>query len=431
MALAFAEKPDRERNIDPGLAREIKSIIAIDDHAHPLPLGLEPAGDPAHPIQPYDCTLPVRMRPYNPEYIDAWADLWGYEHRDFEQPHLQKLMERKQAAVDEHGERHNVWTLEKLNIETCIAVAYGPSTSEPAPHFRWIAFSDWFLWPFGCEPKLNSPLLNVFAAQIKQKCGLFNKGELPQSLDGYIEKIIFPTLDLYAQQGSVGIKFQTPYYRPISFADVPKADAAALYAHGVREGSLPAGDHRALQDYIFRVLMLEAGRRDFVVQMHTGIGVKPAFDISGSNPLLMEPIFIAAQNTKFLLLHGGWPFNRETVSLLAHDNVYADFSCANIFQYSRSLSGQIRSALEWYPEKIMYGTDAYSDRSIGMLGGMPVKPNPLHGWEEKAWLMDRTGREALGLALTGMHGDGDLSAARAEELADATMRGNAIKLYGL
>ena len=163
----------------------------------------------------------------------------------------------------------------------------------------------------------------------------------------------------------------------------------------------------------------------------SGLGVRPHFDIAGSNPLLMEPIFHEFRNTRFLLLHGGWPFDREVVALLALDNVFTDFSCANIYKYARELSAQIRPALEWFPEKIMYGTDAYSDRSIGMLAGVPVKPNPLSGWEEKAWLMDRVGRDALGLALTGMMEDGVVTGARAEELARMAMRETAIGVYGL
>lgn len=431
MTIVFREPADRLRDIDAGLVREIKSIIAIDDHAHPLPLGLEPKGDPEKPIQPYDCTLPARMRTDNPEYIDAWADLWGYEHRDRDLPHLQALMARKEAMVADHGPLHNVWVLDRLKLKQMIAVAYGPSPSEPAPRFRWIAFSDWFLWPFDCRPKNDSPLINVFRSQIRQKCGMFNNGELPATLDEFVDKIVMRTLDLYAEQGSVGIKFQTPYYRPIAFLDPAKPDAASLYAKGIRDGDLASGDHKALQDYIFRLLMDEAGRRDFVVQMHTGIGVKPYFDIAGSNPMLMEPVFHAARNTKFLLLHGGYPYDKETTCLLAHDNVYTDFSCANIYHHSRALGARIRDALEWYPEKIMYGTDAYSDRSIGMLGGMPVRPNPLSGWEEKAWLMDRTGREALGFALTGMYRDGIVDSARAEEMMQDVMVRNAAALYGL
>jgi len=98
-------------------------------------------------------------------------------------------------------------------------------------------------------------------------------------------------------------------------------------------------------------------------------------------------------------------------------------------QYPRSLSQQIRAALEWFPEKLMFGTDAYSERSLALLGGLPFLPNPLGGWEEKAWLMNRTGRTALGLALSGMQRDGELTAQRASELTHMVMHDTAIRLY--
>ena len=75
--------------------------------------------------------------------------------------------------------------------------------------------------------------------------------------------------------------------------------------------------------------------------------------------------------------------------------------------------------LEWYPEKILFGTDAYPDDT------------PLASWEEKAWLTTRTSREALALALTRMIKAGQIARPRAEELARLVLRDNAIKLYGL
>lgn len=73
---------------DNGLQREIDDIRGIDDHAHPMPLRLEPEGDVEKPIQPYDFVLPKRMRPENPEYLDVWAALRGYEYQDFETAYL-------------------------------------------------------------------------------------------------------------------------------------------------------------------------------------------------------------------------------------------------------------------------------------------------------------------------------------------------------
>ncbi len=66
----------------------------------------------------------------------------------------------------------------------------------------------------------------------------------------------------------------------------------------------------------------------------------------------------------------------------------------------------------------MFGTDAY-----------PYS-NEM-GWEESGVIAARTGRQALAIALTGMLRDGEISRARASELARMVLRENAKGLYGL
>lgn len=417
--------------MDRGLARDVAAIEAIDHHAHPVSVGDELPGDLARPIQPYDVNLPLRMRPDNPEYLDAWAALWGYEERDWSVPHLARLIETKQAIMAEQGDNFNVWVLDQLNIKTMIGIAHGPSPSEPPPRFRWCAFSDWFLWPFpvaGVEPaglpKMYRDTNDKFTAQ-------FNPGGRPTSLDRYVESVLEPVLDLYKKQGAVGIKFHGPYNRPLNFDEVQSSEARSLYERGLREGALSFADHKALQDFLFELLVRSGGNRGLIVQMHTGYGLREGFVTAGSNPLLMERIIHAVSGTTFVLLHGGWPFVAETVALLANDNVYTDFSCATLFQAPRSLAGQIRAALQWYPDKLLFGTDAYSDSAIPFLGGLPYLRNPLSAWEEKAWLMDRTGRTALALALSGMQADAEIDGARAENMLRMVMAGTATRLYGL
>ena len=53
------------------------------------------------------------------------------------------------------------------------------------------------------------------------------------------------------------------------------------------------------------------------------------------------------------------------------------------------------------------------------------------GWEESAWIAARAGRQALAIALSGMLADGEITRARASELARMVLRENARKLYGL
>jgi len=82
------------------------------------------------------------------------------------------------------------------------------------------------------------------------------------------------------------------------------------------------------------------------------------------------------------------------------------------------MSQWLREWLELYPEKVLYGTDAY-----------PYSPSM--GWEETAYIANRNIRQSLGIALTGMLRDDEITPTRAAELARMVLRGNAESLYQL
>jgi hypothetical protein len=87
---------------------------------------------------------------------------------------------------------------------------------------------------------------------------------------------------------------------------------------------------------------------------------------------------------------------------------------------THTLSETLREWLEWYPEKILFGTNSYSD------------PNtPLSDWEEKLWLTNRSSREVLAKALTAMMNDRQLTREAALNLASMVLRDNAVRLYKL
>jgi len=144
------------------------------------------------------------------------------------------------------------------------------------------------------------------------------------------------------------------------------------------------------------------------------------FSIAGGNPLNLEPVFNdpALRNTNFVLLHGGWPFVREAGALLQKPNVYLDISQQALVIPAHTLALWLREWLELYPDKVLFATDGYPYSAT-------------LGWEESTWLAARNAREALGLALTGMQRDGEITPARAAELARMVLRGNAKALYHL
>jgi predicted TIM-barrel fold metal-dependent hydrolase len=156
------------------------------------------------------------------------------------------------------------------------------------------------------------------------------------------------------------------------------------------------------------------------VHIHTSASAGGYFDIAGDNPLLLEPLLHdpAMRKTNFVLLHGGWPFIGEITAMLENPNVYTDFSEQTFTGYPREVSTNIRKWLEYEPEKVLFATDAYPfSKEIG--------------WEEAGYIAAKTGREALGIALTGMLHDEEISRDRALELARMVLRENARKLYSL
>jgi len=173
-------------------------------------------------------------------------------------------------------------------------------------------------------------------------------------------------------------------------------------------------------DANFRTIAREAGSLAMPVHIHTGGGCGTYFNLMGSNPALLESVLSdpALRKTNFVLLHGGaGAFTKYTAYLLMKPNVYADFSEQTWLISTRALSQVIRDFLEWYPEKIMFGTDLY--------------PNtPEIDWESIGWQTTHSAREALAIALTEMIKDGEITRERSLELAHMVLHDNAVKLYG-
>jgi len=227
------------------------------------------------------------------------------------------------------------------------------------------------------------------------------------------------TLDRQKREGAVAVKFEIAYLRSLLFGNPAEADAARVYERWAKGGEPPPGDYEVLQDYLFRYACREAGRLGLVVHIHVFDGGGGSYVQSGSNPLLLDSVFNdpSLRKTNFVIVHGGYPHTKSTAGMLSKGNVWADFSAQGLLLYPRALSEILRNWLEYYPEKVMFGTDA-SPTSADI------------GWEETGWLATVAAREALALALTGMMNDKEITRERAVELARMVLRENAIKLYG-
>ena len=414
---------------DPDLMRQIRQIRAIDNHSHPPRVaGANERDDEfdALPCDPLEPTAPnLMMRPESPLYLAAWKALWGYRYSDNSEDHVRELMAAKQRARQSMGDEYPAWVLDKLGIETELANRVAMGRGLAVPRFRWVPFDDALLFPLHNDAlaaetpdrKIFFERENMLFARYRQELGLTS---LPGALSEYTARMLTPVLEQQKKAGAVAIKFEAAYLRSLDFEPAEEQEAAATYAK-YAGGKVPdRSEYRHLQDYLFRYIALEAGRLQLPVHIHTGAGCGGYFALSGADPLLLESVLNDAQlrKTNFVLLHGGsGPFTRAVTNLLMKPNVYADLSEQTWMISPHALAAVLRDWLEAYPEKVLFGTDL----SPG---------SEAYDWEEIGWQTTETARQALGIALTGMMQDGEITRERAVEIARMVLRGNALKLYG-
>jgi uncharacterized protein len=379
---------------DADLLKEIQGIPAIDNHAHPVrPTAAGEAPDRDYDALPVDNleaqSDPVRLRANSPELAEA---------RD--------ILKRGEPAK----------VLDQLGIEIMLAnrVSMGPGL--PRARFLWVAYADTLMYPMANDSMIhNSDQKAFFALEenlLRRYYAESGVKSRPATLDGYLNTVVRPTLERHKQGGAVAEKFEMAYLRSLDIGNPTKSEAEAAWAG--------RGPYKALQDYIFRFIASECGRLGMAVHFHSDAGAGSYFNVSGGNPMLLEPLLDdpALRHTNFVFLHGGWPFEHQLTALLTKPNAYADFSSQNLVLYPAELAKTIRAWLEYVPEKILFATDAY-----------PYSAEA--GWEETGYIAAKTSREALAIALTGMLRDGEITRARASELARMVMRDNARALYKL
>src|SRR5579875_2461461 len=417
-------------DVDPAILRVIEETPAIDNHAHPMLSPPAFASDREFDALPVDNmepeTDPLAWRPDFPPLAEAWATLWNFHGQPPLRADGQNQLEAARTRVRaREGEGYSEWVLRQAGIGTMMANRVAMGEGVQPPHFLWVPYDDALLFPLTNSglAKETPDRLQFFALEDKlRKRYLKDSGlpSMPKTLDGYLRQVVTPTLERQKAGGAVAVKFEVAYLRGFDFADVPRSDADTAY-FGAASGEAPdPAAYKRLQDFLFRYIAGECGRLGMAVHLHGMAGGGRYFSIAGVNPLLLEPVLNDARlkNTNFVLLHGGWPYVREAGAMLQKPNFYLDMSQQALILPAHSLAGWLREWLETYPDKVLFGTDGYPFSSA-------------MGWEEATWLAARNERHALGIALTGMQHDGEITPARARELARMVLRGNAEQLYKL
>ena len=434
-SLSHAQQPSPsaalDRDIDPAIARLLRTTPAFDNHAHPMLSPPNDATDREFDALPVDNmepeTDPVAWRPDWPALHDAWLALFGVNLTAPLNAASTKDLEAARAKVKaREGIHYSQYILDKANIGNMAANRVAMGTGVQAPRFLWVPYDDALLFPLNNAAIADTPDRRQFFA-LEEK--LLERYEteaaakaVPATLDDYITQVVLPTLHRQKEHGAIAIKFELAYLRPLDIGHPTHDEAEAFYARYARSTSVApdAAGYKLVQDYLFHVIAEECGRLGLAVHFHGMSGGGSYFSIAGVNPLNLEPLLNdpAMRKTNFVLLHGGWPFVHEAGSMLQKPNFYLDISQQALTIPARTLSTWLREWLEVYPEKVLFATDGY-----------PF--SPAMGWEEATWLANRNARQALGLALTGMEHDGEITPRRAAELVHMVLHDNAAKLYGI
>lgn len=414
---------------DPQIAAEVAKIKTVDNHTHVPKLVTAGEKDDEYDALPCGSYVepqpdPLMARPdQNPLYLAAWKALWEYKHDDMAPEHTREVAEARRRMREQKGDHYPAWVLDQLGTEIMLANRIAMGRGLTPPRFRWVPYADALMYPLNNSGMANTPDRRFFYSReemlLKRYTRESGASALPATLDAYLAKVVTPTLERWKQQGAVAIKFESAYLRSLDFLPAPQADAARVYVRYRNAGQPPAADYKLLQDFFFRYLAREAGRLGLAIHIHTGAGCGSYFFLNGSDPAQLDFVLNdpSLRKTNFVLVHAGWPFTRSTAFLLGKPNVYADFSYQDWFLSREKEAQNMRDWLEWYPEKLMFGTDLFPG-------------SPEVDWEEYGWVAGKSGRDALALALTAMVNSGEITHERALELARMVLRDNAMKLYG-
>lgn len=402
------------------LLPRIGAIKIFDHHAHPGFADDEEV-DPA-PVPP--STPPYRLSEANPDWIAAARALFAFPYSDLDGAHGKWLADKKaKLRREQPGVRYFNALLDRVGIETSIANRITMSDALDPARFKWVFYIDPVLFPFdnaqlaarNPDEAAFMPNQTKLVRRFEQQAGL---AALPPSLTEYLA-FVTRVLEDHKRRGAIAAKFEVAYFRSFVFDDPPRDAVEALYSRYRGAGAPAAADYKLFQDFLFRFVVAECGRIGLAVHIHSSAGAGNYFSVAGVNVLNLEPVLRDPRygNTTFVLIHGGYPFDREAVFIALMKHVWLDSSGTGSFllvpdEFKRVL----RRWFEIAPGKVTFGSDAFPlDDRLGV--------------EEVYWFAVQNARRAAAAALAEMVAAREITEAQAMAIARGYLHDNAAALY--
>ncbi len=215
----------------------------------------------------------------------------------------------------------------------------------------------------------------------------------------------------------VGIKTPIAYQRTLDFAAVERADAEALFDKAkLRRGEPGPADwtrDKPLQDYMFGKLADACARHDLPLQVHTGFFFDTWRNVAQTNPSLLAPFIIRHKSTRFVLMHGGYPYGSELLAMAKNlPNVTIDMCWTYVI--SPSFAARfLNEAIETVP----------ADKILGFGGDYQIA--------EGAYAHAMLCREVVSKVLADKVVEGYWTEEEALRFARAILRENALRTFKL
>lgn len=237
------------------------------------------------------------------------------------------------------------------------------------------------------------------------------------SLPAVLEALDASLHDLRSQ-GFAGLKSIVGYRTGLEVerwdTDVVESSFAEARHEVAGTGVVRLG-YKPLLDTLLHGALSQAAVQELPVQFHVGYG-DPDVDLRTASPLALRAVFEepAYRGAAIVLLHGCWPYVREGAYLTAvYQNAYLDLSYGIPFLSVGELTAMTSAALGAAPfSKLMFSSDG-------------ARVPELH------WMGAHDGRLALSRGLGLLVEDRELSTAKAYEVAERVLAGNARRLYGV
>ncbi len=174
-------------------------------------------------------------------------------------------------------------------------------------------------------------------------------GTPPRAFTDWLD-LCTQAVDKAVTDGCVAFKIGMAYFRPLSVGAASFHEAEACYARFVDNLHLPDWQEkhitrtRAYEDYMLHHMLRRVTHHGLPVQIHTGLQEGNGNMLPNADPLKLNNLFLEYPDTRFVLMHIGYPWHIQMTALAKNfPNVYLDMCWSHII----SPNASVEALKEW------------------------------------------------------------------------------------